>query len=324
MSSIATPLQAASGQPPSAAVAALRGRLACPACRRPVEEEAGGLGCRACGLHFPVQGRVADLRPPTAAGKAELQDWTDHWAEDRQHSASQRFFSWYRKAVFARTVSYFIERFFPTSGVFLEAGSGTSETSQRIDKRGGARTLVACDIVLPVLTRCHPVMDVALGADIFRMPFADASVDGIWNVGVMEHFTAAQIDAILGELHRVLRPEAPLLLLWPARDSIPQKLLRVAEVGINLRRREGPKFRFHPDEISQLRSSAEARAILGRNGFEVIHIDPGPRSLMAFKTIVARRSSDGAGSGGTPQASRSSRRSDDPLRPFPEDPSWPR
>jgi SAM-dependent methyltransferase len=304
MSSMATELEALPGGPLAGAAAALRGRLVCPSCRRPVAEEAGGLACRACGLHFAVQGRVIDLRPPTAAGKAEVQDWTDHWAADRQDNVSQRFFSWYRKAVFARTVSYFIERFFPPGGVFLEAGSGTSETSQRIDKRGGARTLVACDIVPPVLARCHPVMDVALGADIFRMPFADASVDGVWNVGVMEHFTAEQIDAILGELHRVLRPGAPLLLLWPARDSVPQKLLRLVEVGINLRRREGPRFRFHPDEISQLRSSAEGRSILGRNGFEVIHIDPGPRSLMAFKTIVARRSSAGPAAGGSPAPSR--------------------
>lgn len=296
MSSMATPMGADPAGTPAGAAAMLRERLCCPSCRRPLAEEAGGLCCRPCDLHFAVRGRIIDLRPPAAAGKTELQDWTDHWAADRQDSLSQRFFSWYRKAVFARTVSYFIERFFPPSGVFLEAGSGTSETSQRIDKRDGARTLVACDIVLPVLARCHPVMDVALGADIFRLPFADASVDGIWNVGVMEHFTAAQIDAILGELHRVLRPDAPLLLLWPARDSIPQKLLRVVEVAINARRRQGPRFRFHPDEISQLRSSAEARDILGRNGFEVIHIDPGPRSLMAFKTIVAHRSSPDAAS----------------------------
>lgn len=280
---------AASGETArSGRAALLESRLVCPACHGALQSEPAGLCCPACRFHFAAAGRIVDLRPPAAQKKAELQDWTEHWSAERQDSASQRFFSWYRSAVFARTVAYFIDRFFPPAGIFLEAGSGTSETSQRIDKRGGARTLVACDIVLPVLERCHPIMDVALGADVFQLPFADASVDGAWNVGVMEHFTSQQIDQILGELRRVLRPGAPLLLLWPARDSVPQKLLRVAEWGINLRRR-GPTFRFHPDEISQLRSSGEGRAILGRNGFDVLHIDPGFRSGMAFKTLVARR-----------------------------------
>ena len=69
----------------------------------------------------------------------------------------------------------------------------------RIDKRRGARTLVAVDMVLPVLKQCHPVMDVRIGGDILRLPFRSGSLDGIWNVGVMEHFTCDQINAIMQE-----------------------------------------------------------------------------------------------------------------------------
>src|SRR5205823_4994282 len=149
----------------------------------------------------------------------------------------------------ARTVAYFVERYFSTRGVFVEAGSGTSETSIRVDKRGGDRTLVALDLIVPVLEQCDPVMDVRVAGDIFRLPFADDSVDGIWNVGVMEHFTHDQIDAILRELHRVLRPGGRVILLWPGSDSIPQKMLEAVAWVVNLRPR--PKtFRFHPPEIS--------------------------------------------------------------------------
>jgi SAM-dependent methyltransferase len=231
---------------------------------------------------------AADLRPPGAETKPEFEDWTRHWSHDAQRSLPQRFFSFYRKAVFARTVAWFIERYFPAAGVFVEAGSGTAETSMRISKHGGRRVLVAVDLVLPVVARCHPVMDVRLAADIFRLPFGDASVDGIWNVGVMEHFTHDLIDRILREFTRVLRPGAPVLLLWPATDSLPQKALRLVERVVNLRPR-ARRFQFHPDEISQLRSSEEGRQVLRRNGLEPVHVDPGLRSLMAFKTVVGRK-----------------------------------
>jgi ubiquinone/menaquinone biosynthesis C-methylase UbiE len=132
-------------------------------------------------------------------------------------------------------------------------------------------------------------MDVRLCGDIFSLPFQDNSIDGLWNVGVMEHFTHDQIDAILREFRRVLKPHGRIVLLWPATFSIPQRILRVLEWFINLRRGEN-KFRFHPDEISQLRSVGQGRQVLSRNGFRPVAIDVGLRTLMAFETLVGEKS----------------------------------
>ena len=264
-------------------------RLACPDCRTTLERRASAFACASCAATFGISDDgVVDLRPPALQDRGEVAAWTKHWSDDNQASASQRFFSVYRKAIFARTVEYFVDTYFPVSGVFLEAGSGTSETSMRVDKRD-ARTLVAVDLILPVLARCHPVMDVRMGADIFNLPFRSDSVDGIWNVGVMEHFTQDQIDQILREFRRVLRPGGRIILLWPGTDSVPQRVLRVGEWIINRRSTQQEKFRFHPDEISQLPSVAKGRAILSRNGFETVAADPGPRSLFAFKIMVGAK-----------------------------------
>jgi ubiquinone/menaquinone biosynthesis C-methylase UbiE len=131
-------------------------------------------------------------------------------------------------------------------------------------------------------------MDIRTCGDIFSLPFQNNSLDGIWNVGVMEHFTHDQIDAILREFRRVLKPGGRIVLLWPATFSIPQRILRVLEWFINLRR-GSDKFRFHPDEISQLRSVKQGREVLSRNGFRPVAIDIGLRTLMAFETIVGEK-----------------------------------
>ncbi len=268
---------------------ALLDRLACPLCHAGVAEEGEALRCGGCSARFPILGGIPDLRPEDARNKPEFSDWTKHWGHANQELFSQKFFSLYRKQVFARTVAWFVDRFFPERGVFVEAGSGTAETSMRIDKRGGARVLVAADIIMPVLQQVHPVMDVKVGADNFRLPFGEGRVDGIWNVGVMEHFTHDLIDAMMRDFHRVLAPGAPVLLLWPATDSLPQKGLRLVEKVINRKAEGGEKFQFHPDEISKLRSSQEGRDVLIRNGFEPVFVDGGLRSLMAFKTVVGRK-----------------------------------
>ncbi|HTA42729.1 MAG TPA: class I SAM-dependent methyltransferase [Bryobacteraceae bacterium] len=272
-----------------AAPATVMAALACPKCRARAIFDQDRISCTSCGASYAVSNGVIDLRPPATAQKYEEIQWTEHWASGNQQSTSQRFFSFYRKAVFARAVAYFVGRYLPKGGVLVEAGCGTAETSILIDKENGARTLVALDLIQPILEHCHPVMDVRICGDIFALPFLDNSVDGIWNVGVMEHFTHAQIDAIMKEFHRVLKPGSRVILLWPATFSIPQRILRVLEWFINMRRDASSKFRFHPDEISQLRSVKQGRDVLIRNGFRPAAIDIGLRTLMAFETLVGAK-----------------------------------
>jgi SAM-dependent methyltransferase len=227
------------------------------------------------------------LGSPAPREREEVAAWTEHWSESNQRNPAQRFFSIYRKVVFARTVSHFVERYFPTRGIFVEAGSGTAETSMRINKHSGGRHLIAVDIVLPVLARCHPIMDTRMCGDIFQLPLRDNSIDGIWNVGVMEHFTHPQIARITSEFCRILKPGSCLIMLVPGADSVPQRILRMTERVINLRRTK--PFRFHPDEISQIQSRAQASGILSAAGLTVLEIEDGFRSLLAFKTLVGRK-----------------------------------
>lgn len=258
--------------------------LRCPACQGTLAL-GDPITCNSCGAGYRREHGVACFAATEADSRQDLADWTEHWGGDNQALASQRFFSWYRQAVFARTVAHYAHKHFPASGVFLEAGCGTSETSIRIDTQAGRRVLVAMDIVPAAAAGAHPIMAVRLAGDAFRMPFATGSLDGIWNVGVMEHFLHDRIDAMVREFRRVLKPGGALIMLWPARTSIPQRMLRATEFFINLRRREAP-FRFHPDEISQLRSRAEGRDVLRRNGFEPLEVSGEWRSLHAFKVVV--------------------------------------
>ncbi len=265
-------------------------RLCCPRCRSELVFADSKVSCVACGSTYSIVGEIIDFRVAAPREVTDIEDWTRHWSNENQGSFSQRFFSAYRKAVFSRTVAYFINKYFPLEGVFIEAGSGTSETSIRIDKHQGDRTLVAVDIILPILAHTDPVMDGKLCGDIFRLPFRDSSLDGIWNVGVMEHFTHPQIDQIMSEFHRVLKDGAPLLMLWPGSYSIPQRLLRIVEKFVNLGK-AADQFRFHPPEISQLNSPRQGREVCNRNGFQVVAVDAGLRSLMAFVTVVGAKCS---------------------------------
>lgn len=63
-----------------------------------------------------------------------------------------------------------------------------------------------------------------------RLPFPDAHFDLVVNNQVMEH--VEDLDAVLAEIHRVLKPGGQVLSLFPSRD-----VLREGHIGIPLSHR---------------------------------------------------------------------------------------
>jgi len=155
---------------------------------------------------------------PTAA------EWDLHWRGQR-NSIFGRVCSLYRRQIRARSVAYHFEQFFPRQGLFAECGSGSSETSSRI--KVYQRTLIAVDFSQEALARAARRSQISqcLQADIRQLPFDDESLDGIWNLGVMEHFPDAEQHAVLNEFHRVLRKGGRLMMWWPPKLAIDHLLL---------------------------------------------------------------------------------------------------
>lgn len=66
-----------------------------------------------------------------------------------------------------------------------------------------------------------PRLPVSLRAfDGAALPFADASVDVVLSKSVLEHVPTASVPALLGELHRVLRPGGAMVHVIDLRDHL--------------------------------------------------------------------------------------------------------
>ena len=213
--------------------------------------------------------------------------WAGHWRPSR--SPLEHLLSFYRMRLCAPMIRDDFARYMPAAGRFVEAGSGTAEASSLVEKHGGARVLIALDYVPAVLRRSHPVIDMVVAGNIFAMPFPDNSLDGVWNVGVLEHYTHDDIDKALREFLRVLKPGGRVIIFWPATNSIPQKFLVGGATVVGLLTGRGASHRFHPPEISQLHSIAEGHEILQRNGFQSVAVTGGLNSLLAWKTVVGQK-----------------------------------
>lgn len=213
-------------------------------------------------------------------------DWDRHW----QELAGQRsWFGWLasqvRRRLLRQALVHYAGRFFPHHGVAAEIGCGTGEASA--DLTGPYR--LGVDFSLGVLTAAQHsgTYHALLAADARQLPFADASLDGIWNFGVMEHFPEPLGVAILGEMRRVLRPNGVLLLFWPPELGSSRWLLGPIEwLRSSL---SGRTFRYFPDEVNRLRNRAHARQMLAAADLEPLAVDHTWRDAYIHLVVVARR-----------------------------------
>ena len=230
---------------------------------------------------------MSETQPNRACERAT---WEEHWsALDGERSFFGTLASLVRKLLLSRAVQHYTERFFAPRGVFVEAGCGTSESSSRIRRHD--RRLVGLDFSLEALGRARRGrLDSVVCADIRRLPFRDATVAGIWNLGVMEHFHPPDGRRILDEFRRVLEPgTGTVLLFWPPTFGLSRWVLAPFEWWRT--RRSGRTFRFFPDEVNRLPSHAAARDTLEEAGLEPVRVEFTPRDGFNHLIVVGRKNS---------------------------------
>lgn len=214
--------------------------------------------------------------------------WDRHWdslpAERRIFGAIS---SAVRRLVLSRAVGSYAEKHFDRTGLFCEAGVGSGQSASRL--AGSGRRLIALDFSLPALALAsrEGTHDHLVCADARALPFREGSLAGIWNLGVLEHFTPAENQRMLDEFRRALVPGAKTILFWPPAFGSSRLVLGPIEWVRNLGRKR--VFRFFPDEINRLARRRDAHEALLAAGLEPVSIEFSARDAFIHVVVVGRR-----------------------------------
>jgi SAM-dependent methyltransferase len=119
----------------------------------------------------------------------------------------------YPAAVRWDPVAQFVERLYsvvaPTDRV-LDLGAGAGELNGYALK-GRVRQIVGTDVDPRIAS--NRLLDAGVSADVYALPFRDASFDVVFSIYVLEHIDRPH--ALTSEIGRVLRPGGVCLVLTP-------------------------------------------------------------------------------------------------------------
>src|SRR2546426_7117681 len=216
--------------------------------------------------------------------------WDKYWDGHRQEVEKSTYdivASFYRNYLIKPTLNHFIRRTFAPHAELVHAGCGGGEVDTDVVRYAKVTAVDISPNAVAKYLASHGAQAECLVMDIFHLSRLGRRFDGLYNLGVMEHFEEDQIRQILAEFHRTLKPGGRLLLFLPPVYGLSVIALKIIHFVLNqvLRR----NVQLHPPEPSKVRSRRQIQKLLGESDFELETFSFGIRDAFTYAIIVAAK-----------------------------------
>jgi len=239
----------------------------------------------------PARFRVSRRNLQIDASVKDPQGWDSYWEKKQNHGALayEAIATLYRNLIIKSRLNAVIQREFPLGSKLLHAGCGSGQVDADLHDYA---QITAVDVSVPALQiyqRENPKAHAIRHASIFELPFENDSFDGVYNLGVVEHFEQEELSRVFDELHRVLKPRGKFVIFWPHAYATSVMVLNGVHWVLNDILKKDT--RLHPPEVSLVHSRRQAQELLAGAGFTLRSFDFGPKDLFVQAVVVAERSS---------------------------------
>jgi dolichol-phosphate mannosyltransferase len=225
------------------------------------------------------------LQPSTSQ-----REWTEYWKEKKKPGPLiyDLIAAFYRKFIIKPQLNRFARKYFRPDAEVLHAGCGSGQVDSDIARTLRISALDISEQALSTYRKSQPRSERLIHGSIFEIAASESTFDGVYNLGVMEHFTEPDIHRILMEFNRVLKPGGTIVLFWPPSFGLTVRVL--AGVHWVLRRMGKKEIKLHPDEITHVRSRRQVRGYLEAAGFSLLGFHFGWRDLFTQAVVIGQKS----------------------------------
>ncbi|MBL8012256.1 MAG: glycosyltransferase [Candidatus Omnitrophica bacterium] len=235
-------------------------------------------------------------RPYTAQGAnspAQVQkEWDIYWNKDRksENVVYDMIAVFYRVFIIRGILDHFTRRHFTRGSKVLHAGCGGGQVDDGVVRWVQLSAIDISHKALEIYRKSNPMVRDVVHGDIFNLPYPAQTFHGIYNLGVMEHFTEQEIKKILQDFHRVLKPGGKMVILVPPECGLSVIFLKGVHYILNDVLKKG--VQLHPAEISRPRNKAHAKAMYEHFGLKMVEYYFGLKDAFTYAVIVLEKPAD--------------------------------
>jgi SAM-dependent methyltransferase len=229
---------------------------------------------------------MSDQAPQTAAAPPKHEGWDAYWATDARGSHRLYAFlaSVYRRIFICTRLAWWLKKTFPANARLLHAGCGSGEVDALVGRHFRITGLDISPGALVRYRRSNPHAEGTIHADLMNLRDVPGGYDGVYSLGVLEHFTPEEIRVILDNMRLVLRPGGKMIAFWPLASAPSVKVLGLWHRFLNKRGRQ--EVELHPPEITLIRSRAQVDEIIRSAGWRLVSYSVSPSDLFIQAVVV--------------------------------------
>ena len=220
----------------------------------------------------------------TAAPKHD--GWDAYWATDA--TGSHRLYAFlasiYRRIFICTRLAWWLKRTFPEGARLLHAGCGSGEVDALVARRFRITGLDISPGALDRYRRNNPYAAGTIHADLMNLRDVPGGYDGVYSLGVLEHFTPDEIRLILDNMRLVLRPGGKMIAFWPLASAPSVQVLGLWHRLLN--KNDGPSVELHPPEVTLIRSRSQVEEIIRSAGWRLVSYSVSPSDLFIQAVVV--------------------------------------
>jgi 2-polyprenyl-3-methyl-5-hydroxy-6-metoxy-1,4-benzoquinol methylase len=216
------------------------------------------------------------------------QSWNKYWGENEDKNSLSKVYdviaSFYRNRLIGPRLHHTLQIEFPNCARLIHAGSGAGEVDSHVPNN---IEVLAVDISLNAVERyrkLHPKQN-AIQMDIFNLSQLPEKYDGLYNLGVMEHFSLEECSRILKSANEALKVGGKVILFWPPHYGISVIFLHAVHFLLRIIKK-GEFEPLHPEEPNKASTKRKARELLQGAGFELTGFSFSPRDFFTYIVIT--------------------------------------
>jgi len=220
---------------------------------------------------------------------AQAMDWDAYWS--KKHNAGALIYeiiaAIYRKVFIRPSLERALKENFSNGALILHAGCGSGQADVNLH---AIYNITAIDISMAALelySRNNPEANRVEQVDIFHLPYGAGTFDGVFNLGVMEHFNESQIKLLLSEFRRVLKPGGRLVLFWPHAKASSVLVLKFVHWFMRAVLRK--ETLLHPDEVTLMSGRKMAAVMCDSMNFKLLRYQFGLSDMYVQVVVVAEK-----------------------------------
>jgi 2-polyprenyl-3-methyl-5-hydroxy-6-metoxy-1,4-benzoquinol methylase len=219
------------------------------------------------------------------------ESWQRYWSDSQKINFLQKIYnaiaSKYRTKLIGPRLKHELRLAFPSGGSLLHAGSGGGEVDEFIPKNISVLAIDISQNAVNLYNQRHDKHS-AIKHDIFELEKLEAKFDGLYNLGVMEHFSPSECRQILTSAHKILNSHGILVLFWPPCYGSSVIFLSIIHGFLRIVRRK--KFQpLHPEEPNKICRPKKIINLLDESGFKIQRFSFSYRDFFTYIAVVASK-----------------------------------